>query len=441
MKKNKLSRRKKKSKNRKKINKKKKNKQRGGTIRKHIMYRFLSEEDRIALNTLESNNAFETESVSIKLSSNEDDKDSIYDGNLIQSSFKQHPIISQLINNIKAEIRSENIPMSKKKQKLQHRLNVLESEYLDNVSFNIKVIVKKSFYPINNEGLSIVDEVTINKYLTSHSWVGVRTTHGIHGFFTYMYDPRFNSNFYEEYGYWDGVHTRDTGGENIGSKDIFITTFGADEERNGDLSNGTFNNIFTKLDSNEPLNVEFKDCSEGGITAEGVNPTANERGEWQSLGDESVCPGFDGSPEGDTIKYARLGKLMPERRKQEINFRGKGKISGYHIKMNEYEVSYETQNHDKKEIYDFILSQIIETFNMWKDNPRNMVLHKKLMNSIHTKIISHFEKNDITIITPQLYGTELPDIDDLLEIDLSPELLDMLPTQDVQYKSPKKRRV
>ena len=136
---------------------KNKNKQKGGTVGKHIMYRFLSEEDRLALNILESNSGFETEIMNIKLSSNEDDKDTIFDSNLIRSSFKQHPIISQLINDIKAEIRSENIPMSKKKQKLQHRLNVLESEYLDNVSFSINVNVKKSFYPIDNVGLSMID--------------------------------------------------------------------------------------------------------------------------------------------------------------------------------------------------------------------------------------------------------------------------------------------
>ncbi len=420
-------------------------KQKGGVVRKHMMYRYLSEEDRLALNLLDQNNSFENETVSVKLSSNEDDKNSIYDGKLIQSSFKQHPEVIQMIKDITAEVKREKIPTSKKRQKLNHRLNVLESEFLDNVNFIIKVNVKKSFYPIDNEGLSMLDEVTVNKYLTSHSWVGVRTTHGIHGFFTYMYDPRFTPNFYEDYGYWDGVHGRDTGGHNVGSKDIFITSFMSEEERNGDLSTGSFNNNFTKLDSNEPLNVEFKDCSEGGITAEGVNPTANERGVWQTLGDDSVCHGFDGLPEGDTIKYARLGRLMPERRRQEINFRGKGKISGYHIKMNEYEVSYETNNHDKKDIYDFILSRIIETFNMWRDIPENMGLHKKLMNNIHSRVISHFEKNDVEIHTPGPQEStdisELPDMDELLEIDLPQELLDLLPTYDTEYTSPKKRRV
>ena len=63
-------------------------------------------------------------------------------------------------------------------------------------------------------------------------------------------------------------------------------------------------------------------------------------------GEESVCPGFASLPEGDKIIYARLGRLMPERRREEINFRGRGKIRGYQIKMNEHVVSYDTKKTD-----------------------------------------------------------------------------------------------
>ena len=72
---------------------------------------------------------------------------------------------------------------------------------------------------------------------------------------------------YSYYGYWDGMHQRETGGEGEGAKDIFITTFHSDELDTGDLSRGTFNNLFTELYRTEPLDVEFKDCSEGGISA------------------------------------------------------------------------------------------------------------------------------------------------------------------------------
>ena len=162
----------------------------------------------------------------------------------------------------------------------------------------------------------------------------------------------------------------------------------------GDLSRGTFNNLFTNLYTEEQLEVEFKDCSEGGISAAGVNATADENFMIADEGEESVCPGFASLPEGDKIIYARLGRLMPERRREEINFRGRGKIRGYQIKMNEHVVSYDTKKTDidKIIVYDSIVKQIMDTFNEWKNDREKRINHKNMLNTVHSQIIKYFEE-------------------------------------------------
>ena len=107
---------------------------------------------------------------------------------------------------------------------------------------------------------------------------------------------------------------------------------------------------------------------------------ADENMQHVDLGEDSVCPGFNDVPEGDIIKYARLGRLMPESRPQEINFRGKGKMYGYHVKMNDYSISYESNDESKNEIYDDILQKL-------EDIP----ITKSFMGDIHSMIIKYFE--------------------------------------------------
>ena len=96
----------------------------------------------------------------------------------------------------------------------------------------------------------------------------------------------------------------------------------------------------------------------------------------------------------DKIIYARLGRLMPERRREEINFRGRGKIRGYQIKMNEHVVSYDTKKTDidKIIVYDSIVKQIMDTFNEWKNDREKRINHKNMLNTVHSQIIKYFEE-------------------------------------------------
>tara|TARA_B100000575_G_scaffold293755_1_gene306212 strand:- start:1278 stop:2471 length:1194 start_codon:yes stop_codon:yes gene_type:complete len=365
-----------------------KKKQRGGTLTKHIMYRFMSEEDRRELYNFPDNLVYDPFTISVPFN----------DVSMIRSFFRLVPSIRQTISENQRVIKAEkNLKKPEKQQKLNRMIALLESEYLDNVEFVIKVNVQQAYFPIDNEGLNNLEDITIHKYLTSHAYAGVRTTHGIHGFFTYNLQPVIatrSPNFYDGYGYWDGMHQRETGGEGEGAKDIFITTFQSDELDTGDLSRGTFNNLFTNLYTEGQLEVEFKDCSEGGISAAGVNATADENFMIADEGEESVCPGFASLPEGDKIIYARLGRLMPERRREEINFRGRGKIRGYQIKMNEHVVSYDTKKTDidKIIVYDSIVKQIMDTFNEWKNDREKRINHKNMLNTVHSQIIKYFEE-------------------------------------------------
>jgi len=356
-----------------------KKKQKGGTTAPHIMFRFLSEEDRLALESFP--NEYPDEILTFPLPID------------LSPLLLDHPKIKEENKKNRDIVKSRKDLIMNLKRQLLAELNQKNiDKYLEDVKFNLNVTIKKAFYPIGNQGLTLLDEVTINKYLTSHSWVGVRTTHGIHGFFTYNINRKFRSDFYDKYGYWDGVDIRDTGGSNVDAKDLFITTFISDEQDDGNLSNGgNFDYLFSKLRSDETINVDFIDCGEGGVSAAGVNAMADKNMQHIDLGEESVCDGFNGLPEGDAIKYARLGRLMPKSRPQEINLRGKGKISGYHIKMNDYSISYESNDPSKNAIYDDIFQKIREKI---EDDKRiNMSFHKDFMGYIHSMVVGHFEKS------------------------------------------------
>ena len=374
----------------------------------HIIFRLLSKEDVDAIE--EYNGVIENrEYIDIPF-------------NKVDSPFKvtdilTREIIVQLLEKAKA---FQGTRPQKKKE-----FERLKKEYINNVlgiaKFFFRVYVYPSYYPITSGPELQKPDITVNEYLdVSGAWGGVRTTHGIHGFFTYDLDDTKTRtpNFYNDYGYWDGVRPRETGGNLLNKpKDIFINKFVA-SDNDGNLSEGgNFNTLFFKYDRpesddlpRENVDVEYIDCSGGQATYTRGDDQGNV-----NFGADATCSdfeykkdeegGFKNKEEEDLIMYARLGKLMPDLslieysdRREEINFRGKGIINGFHIKMSECVFMYDAIE-DKlrplleplRPLLDPLVENINTELNAWADDREKKRLHKVFFGDVHKEILKCFK--------------------------------------------------
>ena len=388
---------------------------------KHIMYRYLSEEDRIAI-VPRQNRSIE---ITIPYENINDTKHSGGAPEL-KTLFKLLPTMSRggsvrerLLKTImkKNESDSKKTKKSDIKKLLDRNIDLLFKMIMEHLKLKIIVKADPVYYPITSANLKNKD-VTVSEYLdaASSAYSGVRTTHGIHGMFTYKVTPKLTHPYYEDYGHWGTAAVRDTGG--IDRKDmtkhLFVTTFKAGEKKGRFFGEG-FNDTFTKL-KNGKLEPIYIPCA-----GAGTNSIGDEGGRIMELGNVASCSEFDGIPVGDILKYARLGKLMPQRRPEEINFRGNGKIEGYLINMNDFEIVAEQIQIPKKSI----LVKIIKVF------------EKNMPKEIYKSIMS-----PEGVVSPDPYQVNFfRDVHDIILADLGArDDLDDLDNMDITSSSRKKRK-
>ena len=355
----------------------------------HIIFRLLSEEDREAIELY--NGSIEPISLEIPF-------------NHIEG--KYCPFDTQKL--LTKEQLKELMALAKKHPGTTHDkrkfFNQLKQEKVEELVRSMKLFFKvsiyPSLYPITSGPELKKTELTVNDYLdVSGAWGGVRTTHGIHGFFTYdMDDTRTKTPyFYNEYGYWDGVHPRETGG-NLSDepKHMFINKFIA-EDNNGELSsNGNFDRLFYNHDKSIGVNVDvnYVDCKGG----EATYTMGDDKG-GVTFGDSATCDDFEGVKDEDRIRYARLGKLMPSLslteysdRKEEINFRGKGAINGFHVKMTECSFDYLTPGGLRYEHLDKVVGETNAELEAWRRGKETKQLHKGFFGEIHNGVLEYFKE-------------------------------------------------
>ena len=357
----------------------------GGALNPHIMYRFLSGEDRSALNDI--NTYGEPISFTFPYSNIEKQPYKVYTAGMqFKRLLSGIPHIKERLDLKLQELKRQKLATPIRNQKYNDEIVQILKENLREDDFLFQVNVYPAYYPIRSDNL-MNQSVPVHRYLTDHAWDGIRRTHGIHGFFTYdvsKVESGWTSrpNFYEKFGYWFDERP----------KDMFITKFTSDETGPGNLSSGTFNEIFSNITTDEKLEPLFVDCREGGVSAKGENPTGTEN-EMVTLGKDATCDSFEVIPNGDQIKYARLGRLMPDLPSgiHEVNFRGSGKISGYHVKLKEYDIILsENISSEFRPIAEYIRGQILEFIQFWNTD-KNMELHKLFFGEVHSNLIKGFE--------------------------------------------------
>jgi len=356
-----------------------------GKLRRHIMYRFLSEEDRIALEDIKgSHEPFIFPYSEISDSS----KPFLIDHSdlVIKKKLKQIPSVKKKIDDLLKTLKEKKA--DRKQVKSQHDSvlsDIFNGSGLKDI-FQVTVTMVPGYFPITCGDELMRQGITVNQYLTSDAWIGVRTTHGIHGFFTYDtmdISEKITSrpSYYEDYGFWEPSKHRATGGHGSGPKHLFIAKFDAQETEKGELTKGTFNEQFMR-DNGSSMKPIFVDCSGG----QGELPTGDKSG-MISLGGDATCDEFEGAPE-DGLKYARLGKLMIPSRPQEINFRGSGKIKGQHIKMNECKVVFDPK--DISDEYLPVANHILDAINKHLDTDTNK-RKKSFFREVHEVVIKTLE--------------------------------------------------
>ena len=351
----------------------------------HIIFRLLSKEDVEALNTY--NGGIETrEFIDIPYQK-------------LNSPFNENDILTTEINtSLREKAKEFKGTIPQKRKEFERLKKEFTDDVLDKTKFFFRVNVYPSFYPITSGSELEKPTITVNQYLdVSGAWGGVRTTHGIHGFFTYdLDDTRSRTpNFYSDYGYWDGANPRETGGNEINKpKDIFINKFVADDNSGNLSEGGNFNTLFFNYDgSGRSVDVEYIDCSGGQATYTRGDDQGNVE-----FGADATCDGFEGVLDRDLIRYTRLGKLMPHLsltefsdRREEINFRGKGCISGFHIKMSECEFMYQTEHDELRPLLDPMVANVNSQLNSWADDREKKRLHKAFFGQVHNEILGFFK--------------------------------------------------
>lgn len=349
----------------------------------HIIFRLLSKEDVEALDTY--NGEIETrEFIDIPYQK-------------LNSPFNENDILRKVNVSLREKAKEFKGTPTQKKKEFERLKKEFTDDVLDKTKFFFRVNVYPSLYPITSGPELKKPTLTVNQYLdVSGAWGGVRTTHGIHGFFTYdLDDTRTRTpNFYNDYGYWDGARPRETGGNEINKpKDIFINKFVANDNR-GDLSDGNFNTLFFNYNrSGANVDIEYIDCSGGQATYTRGDDQGNV-----DFGADATCDGFEGVVDTDLIRYARLGKLMPHLsltefsdRREEINFRGKGSISGFHIKMSECEFMYVTEDDGLRPLLDELVESVNFQLNSWAGDREKKRLHKAFFGQVHNEILGFFK--------------------------------------------------
>ncbi len=355
----------------------------------HIIFRLLSEEDRVAVETFNPG----IEPVSLEIPYNK----------IVGKycPFELHKILTkEHLTELKKEAKAYPGKTSEKLKFLDKLKTKKATELASNMKLFFKVNIYPSFYPITSGDELKKKELTVNQYLdVSGAWGGVRTTHGIHGFFTYDNDDTSTRvpYFYDDYGYWDGVRLRETGGNlRDEPKHIFINKFKAEDD-NGELSTiGNFDKLFYKYDisSGENVTVNYVDCKGG----EASYTMGDDKGD-VTFGDSATCDDFEGVVDEDRIRYARLGKLMPSLslteysdRKEEINFRGKGAMTGFHVKMPECSFDYATLDGNRYEHLDKVVEETNRTLEGWRQGRQTKQLHKGFFGEIHKGVLEYFKE-------------------------------------------------
>ena len=358
----------------------------------YIMYRYLSEEDRKAIVP-----DFLSDEYKINYIVYSDLDESIVPK--LKTLLLDVPYVKSSINDIKGQLKKVKKDRKSKEKTLKNFRTTLIEHLYDEVKSKLKFKIKyyDCYYPIDNKNLSDRD-VKINSYLRGKSWSGVRTTHGIHGLFNYkIADGKNIHKHYGAYGHWGyskgGSTTRETGGRGIGAKCLFVTTYKSNEN-NGELVGGSFKNLFEELDTNTKTEPEFISCDGG----EGAEPMGDDLGNIaEDIGELSTCPEFEGLLDG--IKYARLGKLMSgdSRRPEEINFKGVGKIRGYFIDMNDYDIEFDHNKSDELlKILSFLKHKIKDTIDNWsKEKMKEGSSHIKLFDGIQKNLLNRFETKEL----------------------------------------------
>ena len=355
----------------------------------HIIFRLLSEEDRIAVENF--NPGIEPVSLEIPYY-NVVGKYCPFDLQKILT--KEH------LTELKKEAKAFPGKTSEKLKFLDKLKTKKATELASTMKLFFKVNMYPSFYPITSGDELTKKELTVNQYLdVSGAWGGVRTTHGIHGFFTYDTDDRRTREpyFYDDYGYWDGVRPRETGGNlRDEPKHIFINKFKAVDNNGGLSSVGNFDKLFYKYDisSGENVTVNYIDCKGG----EATYTMGDDKG-GVTFGDSATCDGFEGVIDEDKIRYARLGKLMPSLslteysdRKEEINFRGKGAMTGFHVKMPECSFDYATLDGNRYEHLDKVVEETNQTLEGWRQGRQTKQFHKGFFGEIHKGVLEYFKE-------------------------------------------------
>lgn len=353
----------------------------------HIIFRLLSEEDRVALE--EFNGEIEPTVMRIPIFK----VDSRY------NPFLALPEDKLLSRDTLSKLRDEAKKYKGTGSKRDY-LNKIKDEKLGKIRASVffTLNIYPSYFPITSGSELKKKDITVNDYLdVKAAWGGVRTTHGIHGFFTYDMDDtrRRIPDFYKDYGYWDGVHIRETGGNlKDEPKNIFINKFFA-EDNSGNLSNGgNFDNLFYKYDiDGENVDVKYIECSGGQATY----TKGDDKGNIE-FGEDATCDDFEGVLDEDLLRYTRLGKLMPSLslteysdRREEINFRGKGAMIGFHVKMPECSLSYEDLDDSDEIDYEAIVKNTEDMLENWRSDSKKKTLHKKFFGEIHNCVLEYFK--------------------------------------------------
>ena len=392
----------KKTKRKKKTKSRKKRRKSGmiGQLSSHLMYRYLSRDDKNAINLI---NLSETSENYIFLLYSEITRGSqpykikFNDIDLkLKKSFAGLKVTKSLVSKIKT---------GTNKQKLD---KVYVNAGIEN-AFMIRIPIIETYFPISAGPELLRKEITVHQYLTSDAFVNTRSSHGIHGFFIYdssdvLSGKTARPNFYEDYGF--------SRREPI-PKEIFLTSFQATEIESGGYNGGSFNDIFIN-NENEKIEPTFINCEGGEATV----ATGDESG-LTDFGKDATCRNFELEDYSHTDKkrkiineiinapklvnsnlvYARLGRLMPRStnsyRRNEINFRGTGNIHGFHVKMNNCDIIFDQSKLNKEfsesdEILP-LLNSLKEELNT-RIKTEDKTIRKRYFGEIHSKIIKEYEK-------------------------------------------------
>ena len=347
----------------------------------HIIFRLLSEEDRVAVENFNPG----IEPVSLEIPYNK------IVGKYCPFEL-QKLLTKEHLTELKKEAKAYPGKTSEKLKFLDKLKTKKATELARTIKLFFKVNIYPSFYPITSGDELTKKELTVNQYLdVSGAWGGVRTTHGIHGFFTYDTDDRRTREpyFYDDYGYWDGVRPRETGGNlRDEPKHIFINKFKAVDNNGGLSSVGNFDKLFYKYDisSGENVTVNYIDCKGG----EATYTMGDDKG-GVTFGDSATCDGFEGVIDEDKIRYARLGKLMPSLSLTEYSDR-KGAMTGLHVKMPECSFDYATLDGNRYEHLDKVVEETNGILEGWRQGHQTKQLHKGFFGEIHKGVLEYFKE-------------------------------------------------